>query len=50
METGLYDDSNIAVLSGLIDGQQVITTWSPNLVDGAAVALPGEGDENTSEN
>lgn len=42
VETGIYDDNNIAILSGLIDGQQVITTWSPNLVDGAEVVLPGQ--------
>lgn len=43
VETGIYDDENIAIISGLIDGQQVITTWSPNLVDGASVIQPGEG-------
>ena len=42
VETGIYDDQNIAVTSGLIEGQQVITTWSANLIDGCAITVPGQ--------
>ena len=42
VETGIYDDRNIAVTSGLIEGQQVITTWSANLIDGCAITVPGQ--------
>lgn len=40
VETGIYDDQNIAITSGLIEGQQVITTWSANLIDGCAITVP----------
>ena len=42
VETGIYDDRNIAITSGLIEGQQVITTWSANLIDGCAITVPGQ--------
>lgn len=42
VETGIYDDQNIAITSGLIEGQQVITTWSANLIDGCAITVPGQ--------
>ncbi len=35
--TGITDDVNTQILTGLEDGQQVITTWHPNLKDGAQV-------------
>lgn len=40
VETGIYDDQNIAITSGLLEGQQVITTWSANLIDGCAITVP----------
>ena len=42
VETGIYDDQNIAITSGLFEGQQVITTWSANLIDGCAITVPGQ--------
>lgn len=42
VETGIYDDQNIAITSGLIEGQQVITTWSANLINGCAITVPGQ--------
>lgn len=42
VETGIYDDQNIAITSGLMEGQQVITTWSANLIDGCAITVPGQ--------
>lgn len=42
VETGIYDDQNIAITSGLMEGQQVITTWSANLIDGCAITIPGQ--------
>ena len=42
VETGIYDDQNIAITSGLLEGQQVITTWSANLIDGCAITVPGQ--------
>lgn len=42
VETGIYDDKNIAITSGLMEGQQVITTWSANLIDGCAITVPGQ--------
>ena len=42
VETGIYDDQNIAITSGLFVGQQVITTGSANLIDGCAITVPGQ--------
>lgn len=42
VETGIYDDQNIAITSGLLEGQQVITTWSADLIDGCAITVPGQ--------
>lgn len=42
VETGIYDDQNIAITSGLMEGQQVITTWSANLIDGCVITVPGQ--------
>lgn len=42
VKTGIYDDQNIAITSGLLEGQQVITTWSANLIDGCAITVPGQ--------
>ena len=37
IETGLFNDSSIVVLSGLTTGDRVVVTWSPRLRDGAAI-------------
>ena len=39
---GLYTTDQIAVISGLKLGDEVITTWSASLRDGAAIRLAGE--------
>lgn len=48
VETGIYNDTDIAITSGLIEGQQVITTWSANLIDGSSITIPGQ-DESKSD-
>lgn len=45
VETGIYNDTDIAVTSGLLEGQQVITSWSANLMDGAQITIPGQDAE-----
>ena len=47
VETGIYNDTDIAITSGLTEGQQVITTWSANLIDGSSITIPGQ-DESES--
>lgn len=37
IETGIYDSDYIEVISGLTESTQVITSWSSQLVNGAAV-------------
>lgn len=39
VETGIYDSSSMEIISGLTMDQQVITTWSSELYDGANVRL-----------
>ena len=48
VETGIYNDTDIAITSGLIEGQQVITTWSANLMDGSSITIPGQENEQKS--
>ncbi len=48
VETGIYNDTDIAITSGLIEGQQVITTWSANLMDGSSITIPGQENEQQS--
>lgn len=43
VETGIFDDDTMSVLSGLTPEDQVITSWSPQLTDGVKVtAAPSE--------
>ncbi|MBQ4537733.1 MAG: efflux RND transporter periplasmic adaptor subunit [Lachnospiraceae bacterium] len=35
--TDIFDDTTIAIVEGINAGDTVITSWSPNLLDGAAV-------------
>ena len=35
--TGIFDDENIEIIGGVQLGDTVITSWSPRLIDGAAV-------------
>lgn len=38
--TDIFDDTTIAVLDGIAEGDTVITTWSPRLLDGVDVVTP----------
>lgn len=42
IETGLSDDVNIEIISGLSENDQVITTWSPELYESAPAVLEEE--------
>ena len=35
--TGIFDDTTIAIVEGISQGDTVITSWSPRLLDGVAV-------------
>ena len=39
VETGLFDEQNIQIVSGLDINDRVITTWNPGLADGAEVEI-----------
>lgn len=39
IETGLYDDENMQILSGITEDMKVITTWSSDLRDGLEVRV-----------
>ncbi len=41
IETGIFDDTRIVVVSGLTLEDEVITTWSPQLADGMPVKTGG---------
>ena len=47
VEVGLYDSEYAEILSGLNGEEQVISTWSSNLYEGAKIRLWGE--EGTQE-
>lgn len=49
VETGIYDDSVIEILSGLSMDEWVITTWSSELYDGAEVILKNEDEAESTE-
>lgn len=49
VETGIYDDSVIEILSGLEMDEWVITTWSSELYDGAEVELVNQDSEDSGE-
>lgn len=48
IETGLYDEKNIEIVSGLTKEDKVITSWSPSLSDGVAV-YTGEDKKETAD-
>mgnify|MGYP006981794574 FL=1 len=48
VEVGIYDSVQAQILSGLDMTDQVITTWSSELVDGAEVKVVGEVDRDGS--
>ena len=41
VETGVTDDKLIEVVSGLSASDRIVTTWSPDLTDGAKLAVSG---------
>lgn len=47
IETGIFDEETITVLSGLTGEDQLITSWSANLREGAEVSILSE--QNASE-
>ncbi|MGN0371917.1 MAG: efflux RND transporter periplasmic adaptor subunit [Enterocloster sp.] len=49
IETGIYDSVTMEVLSGLSMEDQVITTWSSELYEGAEVILKNQGADSEAE-
>lgn len=49
IETGLYDDVNMQILSGITEDMPVITTWSSDLRDGLEVRVSGALDVSDSK-
>ena len=49
IETGLYDNENMQILSGITEDMPVITTWSSDLRDGLEVRVSGSLDAGTSD-
>lgn len=45
IESGIYDNDRMEVLSGLSDDSLVITSWNNELVDGAEVLLAESGED-----
>ena len=43
VETGIFDEKTITVLSGLLAEDQLITSWSSNLRDGASISIQETG-------
>ena len=43
--TGIFDDTNIEITSGLYLEDEIITSWSPRLIDGAAVQASASDSE-----
>ena len=39
METGLFNQKDIAILSGLTEGDSIISSWASGLKDGASVEV-----------
>ncbi len=47
IETGIFDEQTITVLSGLTTEDQLITSWSANLRDGAKISIQSAQDDGT---
>lgn len=47
VETGIFDEKTITVLSGLSAEDQLITSWSSNLRDGASISIQETGNAAT---
>lgn len=50
VETGMFDKKHIVIVSGLEEGEQVITSWAADLRDGAEVQIAGTETESSDEN
>lgn len=48
IETGIFDAETITVLSGLTTQDQLITSWSANLRDGALISIQSQQNSNTA--
>ena len=49
VETGLYDDEKIEIISGITTDDQVITTWSSQLRNGSEVKVENSVSMNNSQ-
>lgn len=49
VETGLYDDEKIEIISGITTDDQVITTWSSQLRNGSEVKVENSVSKNNSQ-
>ncbi|MDE6742441.1 MAG: efflux RND transporter periplasmic adaptor subunit [Lachnospiraceae bacterium] len=49
IETGLYDDVNMQILSGITEDMKVITTWSSDLRDGLEVKVSDTSNVSVSD-
>lgn len=48
IETGIFDAETITVLSGLTTQDQLITSWSANLREGALISIQSQQDSNAA--
>ena len=48
VETGIYDDANMQIVSGLTQNDQVITSWSSQLTSGALVQSVEDAEKKNS--
>lgn len=46
VEVGIYDSNRAQILSGITDSDQIITTWSSELLEGAQVQIAGSDSGN----
>lgn len=44
VETGIFDDTTIEIVSGISQDDTVITSWSPRLIDGVEVAAAADAE------
>ena len=50
VQTGMFDEKHIVIVSGLEVGEQVITSWAADLRDGAKVQVAGTEEGSSGEN
>ena len=49
IEAGIYDSSRLEVKEGIQQNMEVITTWSPELYEGAKASVTNSGEETKGE-